>query len=510
MKHKKLTTIALPLLLLWGSLTAAAHDGAGPAGCRRGTLRPQLAHSRGAAAAVRQPGGDYYKGERHQLVVLAAFADRAFQGNEAATLAYWEDVMNTPGYSEGYFRGSVHDYFYDQSYGQFDLKFDLQYVALADSLKKYRSTDYDDENSQYLVDDVVDVLLTRQIDWSLYDWNGDGYINQLLIIYAGKGSSYGGFGGGYDAVWPHQWWLSDHLDQTTAAPNDYREARTVAYGSRTYTIDSYCAVQEQSDSDIRSVFGTICHEYTHCFGFPDFYSDRKYLGNWNLMDSGNYNDHGYCPPGYSAHERMLMGWLTPTELSGPATVTAMAPLSSSPEAYIVRNSSYTEEYYVVENRQRQGWDSSLPGSGLTVFHIDFVPELWATIAEFPNSAREQHYVIIPASGESSANRSEGWGYPYADNDSLTDTSKPAATLWHAHADGSLLMSKPITQIAIDSEGLASFEFMKVTTGIAQLTASGADSACRYYDLQGRQVSRPRRGQLYIVKAADGTVRKRIY
>ena len=30
---------------------------------------------------------------------------------------------------------------------------------------------YDDENSQFLVDDIVDELKKRDIDWAKYDWN---------------------------------------------------------------------------------------------------------------------------------------------------------------------------------------------------------------------------------------------------------------------------------------------------------------------------------------------------
>ena len=71
-----------------------------------------------------------------------------------------------------------------------------------------------------------------------------------------------------------------------------------------------------------SPFGTICHEYTHCFGMPDFYSGsvKGLVGNWDLMGSGNYNGKGYVPAGFSAHERWLMGWITPIELTEPAAI----------------------------------------------------------------------------------------------------------------------------------------------------------------------------------------------
>ena len=303
-------------------------------GCRRGTPRPFTR----SAAASRQPGGDFYKGDLHQLVVLAAFADRPFKGDEAQTLEQWDKIFNTENFSEEPFVGSVRDYFVAQSYDQFRPIFDLEYVVV-DSLKKYSSTIRDDEYSQFL----------------LYDWNGDGYINQLLIIYAGKGSSYGGFGGGYDAIWPHQWWMSNHLDPVTQT---YRNPLDVTDGYRTWFVDSYCAVQELASNNSYGAFGTLCHEYSHCFGFPDFYyGSKKYVGNWDLMDYGNYNGGGFHPCGYSAHERWLMDWLTPEEITTTATITDLPPLADEGRAYLLRNDGYDQEYYIVEHRQQSGGTS---------------------------------------------------------------------------------------------------------------------------------------------------------
>ena len=157
------------LLLLLVSLTAVAEDVVVRQGCRRGTPRPEgLALRRGASGGqTKQTGGDFYHSERHQLTVMVEFNDRAFKGNEDATLAQWNLIFNAKNLTEAPFKGSVHDYFYAQSYGNFDLTFDLVYVKVKGNAVKYASDDYD-ENSQYLVEDIMEVLETRNIDWSLY------------------------------------------------------------------------------------------------------------------------------------------------------------------------------------------------------------------------------------------------------------------------------------------------------------------------------------------------------
>lgn len=508
----------LTLVLLLVMMTAAAQGVALQRGCRRGIphSHQQLHRSQ---RAQHQPGGNFYTGDRRQLVVLVSFGDLLFNegSNETALLQKWDKIFNQEGYNEGNYVGSVRDYFTAQSYGKFRLAFDLLYVHLDAEHKKYRSDDYD-ENSQYLVDDIMAELLKRDIDWSQYDWNGDKFVNQLLIVFAGYGQNDGG---DTNTIWAHQWWLSEHLDLEDPTGKTYREADSFLYNGVEYTVDCYCAVAEKGKS--KATFGTICHEYTHCFGMPDFYfGNATYVASWDLMDNGNYNGGGYCPAGYSAHERWLMGWLTPTELRDAATVTRMEALGDSPQAYMVRNSGYADEFYFIENRQQSGWDEKLPGSGILVFHIDYVPAIWAGTEEPPNHpsykdpqtgksyAATSRYVIFHANDNSSASYGYAyWAYPYLNNDELTDESSPVASLWHPNFEGTYLMSKPLTNMDVEN-GLASFDFMGGTAGVEALSAEPSAAAARIYDLSGRQLSGEadmQAGGIYIIRYADGQSRK---
>ena len=436
-----------------------------------------------------------YIGDRRQLVILVAFADRLFKDDETTTMELWDKIFNTKNLTEAPYKGSVHDYFFAQSYSQLNLTFDLQYVQLSENCEKYRSWDmrYDDpadndDNSQYLVQDIMEVLKTRDIDWSLYDWDGDGYVNQLLIVYAGEGMNDGG---GKNSIWPHQWWLSEHLKDHQ--PDVYCDPVKVNYGDKDYLVDSYCAIEEIGGS--YASFGTICHEYSHCFGFPDFYnSATRYVGAWDLMDDGNYNGGGYCPPGYSAHERMLMGWLDITELSEPTVINDLGSLEEQSQAYLIRNDGYANEYYIVENRQQTGWDQYLPGSGIVIFHIDYDEDVWEN--GLPNKPSHKRYTIIPANNITSYSRKDAveWTYPYGENDSLTNLSKPAASLLHENINGTKFMNKPIWNMEVTG-GVASFTFIEEPTGIWERKTEG--KAEILFDL----------GPIYIIRNARGEIKK---
>ncbi len=473
----------LSALLLLGSLTAFSFEHP------RRHMLPQSISSKRAAAAKRAQS---YTGEKRQLVVLASFSDLDFESEDP--LAFWHQIFNQPNFHESPFHGSVHDYFYDQSYGKFDLQFDLHAIKVDTVHAIYHSTNDDDANAALLLLALADSLKNIVTDWAPYDWDEDGYIDQILVLYAGLGQNDGG---DRTTIWAHQASLISYNQTPVTVISDKKE----------YTIDHYGFLPEKGKTS--ATFGTFCHEFGHCLGLPDFYygSNISTVKEWDIMDCGNYNEGGYLPPCYSAHERMLMGWLDIKELTEPASITDMPALNDEPVAYMIRNDNYPNEYYILENRQKQGWDGSLPGSGLVIFHVDYDEELWKR--GIPNTYMDNHYTIFPANGMNYSSFNSGWAYPYGAKDSLTNNSYPAATLRHAAQDNTKLMSKPITNIHV-SDGLVSFDFMGgegSLTAIQPKAQNQKPQTKTYYDLYGRQVPRQSlKSGIYIFQGTTGTGR----
>ncbi|MBR7013365.1 MAG: M6 family metalloprotease domain-containing protein, partial [Prevotella sp.] len=290
------------------------------------------------------------------------------------------------------------------------------------------------------------------IDFSQYDWDGDGEVEQVYVVYAGQGEANGG---SEDTVWPHQWGL---------AYNDYGSVLTLDG----VTINTYaCGAELGGEEEIDGI-GTFCHEFSHCLGFPDMYDTRGNnfgMGTWDLMDYGSYNDDGFVPSEYTSYEKWAAGWLEPIVLADDEMeVTNMKALSEGGEAYVIYNKANSDEFYLLENRQLTGWDAGQYGNGLLVLHVDYDANVWAN-NKVNTVATRQRCTIFHAdnSDEFTVLGLRNDPYPSGANDSLTNKSVPAATLYNANDNGKKYMNVSITNIKRNGDGTMSFNYKPLTS-----------------------------------------------
>ena len=405
--------------------------------------------------------GEYgdYTGAKKALVILVNFSDVQFA--EAHDNALYQRIANEVGFNEGNFVGSMYDYFYAQSEGKFELTFDvLGPVTVSNTQSYYGSNDFEgnDLHPEEMVKEAVEQIKDQVTDWRQYDWDSDGYVDQVYVIYAGNGEADGGAD---TTIWPHAWSLS------------YSGIGAVTVGEN-LKVDSYACGSELDGSNKIDGIGTMCHEFSHCLGYPDFY-DTDYSGgqgmsDWDLMDSGSYNGGGYCPAGYTGYERWMAGWKEPIELNmGEASIENMKGLQDGGEFYIMYNDGHTNEYYMLENRTKSGWDKALPGSGLLIIHVDYDATIWAW--NQPNDdPNHQRMTWIPSDGSYNFTGYGGYKYPTglskdpypnatSGNNTFDDTSSPAANLYNNNTDGTKLLHKGIKDITKNSDGTISFNYV---------------------------------------------------
>lgn len=413
-----------------------------------------------ALRAKAHKANSIYQGQKRGLVILVNFSDLTMSvSNPQST---YNDFFNKVGYNQGGMTGSVHDYFYSQSYGQFDLQFDVVGPITLRKPHGYYGADMNGSKDVYVHEMVRDACqaVDAQVDFSRYDWDGDGWVDQIFFVYAGYGQN---FGAPDDCIWPHEHTIA------------YQGLKLDGTGIGTYACS--CELRGTEGKQMDGI-GTACHEFTHCMGIMDHYDtsgDNFGMGHWDVMCSGSYNNDSRTPSAYTAYERWVSGWLDPVEINKATYVQAMKPLEDEPEAYVLYNDYASNEFYLLENRQQKGWDGGQDGHGLLVVHVDYDEYAWRSNS-VNTIADHQRMTIIPADGLLSLGTHAGDPWPGTSRKtSLTDVTSPAATVYNAGPNDYSFMGKPLTEIAEDeARGHISFACMRGTLPTPVLNAAATD------------------------------------
>ncbi|MBQ8061210.1 MAG: M6 family metalloprotease domain-containing protein [Bacteroidales bacterium] len=299
--------------------------------------------------------------KKHCIVILAQFQDKAFLNGEARRQEFIDLITKKDS-------KSVLDYFNDQFRGSYEFTFTIgPVVTLPKDMSYYGKNDNDkagqDINPQELVRDAC-ILSDPYVDFSEYDDDGDGVVDNVFVIVAGKSEAEGADS---DCMWPHQWYV----------PNLTLDGTRIL----TYALSTELTVQGQNSSGQLvwglCTIGTFCHEYSHVLGLEDYYdTDGEGSGGqantmWvstALMDGGNFNNDGRTPPYYNALDRELLGIGKPEKMTA-GTVT-LEPIDWNGRYLILENPSEPSEFFLFECRAQRGWDAYIGGNGLAIYHVD--------------------------------------------------------------------------------------------------------------------------------------------
>ncbi|MGI6222715.1 MAG: M6 family metalloprotease domain-containing protein [Prevotella sp.] len=309
------------------------------------------------------------------LVILINFTDRTFTDGDDAAHALWNNKLNGRNYTEGEATGSVWDFYHQASVGQYDPDFVLVGpVTVAHNVSYYGGNSSGEDSYERIGELVAEAatLAADSIDYSEFDTDSDGKVDNVYFIYAGYGEADSYYS---NTIWPHSYEYSYLLSYY---PSQLQE---LVFNGK--TVDRYTMSQElNGQTNVPVGIGTFAHEFGHVLGFADHYNTSNsyaegQLNEWDLMASGSYNNDQNTPPTLSAFERAQLGWLEPTQLSASTDTLINLPcLSDSNFAYAVSIPGNDNEGFLIENRQQKNWDTYLPGHGLLVWHIDLDQDIW--------------------------------------------------------------------------------------------------------------------------------------
>lgn len=415
-------------------------------------LRPRLSQAqigqyRSERRHALQTGQYDYKKFRG-LVILVEFNDAPFSRSDVH--AIFNEMVNKPAY-DGYmtdnmipskveYTGSVRDYYYENSGGEFDPRFDVIGPVRIDYSQHYARQS---AGAQTLVTAALRAA-DEQIDYSVYDTDGNREVDMVYFIFSGGGSN---FSGNDDTLlWPHASTVMNlSLDGVT-------------FGRYACSTELYGAPSNK----VLDGIGTICHEFSHVLGLPDLYDVDYETGGqsvhpakWSVMASGSYLNKSRTPCGYSLFERYALGFASPRLISQTGEY-CITPLNEgdTPDGCRI-NSAVDNEFFLLESRVKTRWDEYLPGEGLLVHRVDST-----NIAVWENNkvnATPSHtyYTLLRATPQTSGSTvtdSDGDPFPGSGNvTQLTNATTPSLRSW-------TMVSTPfvIENITQDEDGTVCF------------------------------------------------------
>ena len=350
------------------------------------------------------------------LVILVNFKDTEFETSKAEMDSMLIGVNYTRDYSYTYrgktykvtSKGSARQYFEDASFGQYDLQLDVVGpVTVSNNYSYYGQNNSagQDKQAEKMINEACKLADSEcNVDFSQYDNDGDGYVDFVFVIYAGYGEADGG---DKNTIWPHAWNL-----YSAAGIKCQVDGKTVDLYACGNELDNY--------TKHHTGIGTFCHEFSHILGLPDLYDtnqthNQKTLGEWDIMDYGPYNNDGNTPPMYSAYERFFMGWMTPRLITESKNI-VLEELNDSQNALLISttdqhnligNDPNPTKFYLLENRQQEGWDTYLPGHGLMLTYVQYSYNRWSQNT-VNNNSKSMGIDLIEADGKTPTSSQNGY------------------------------------------------------------------------------------------------------
>lgn len=461
------------------------------------------------------------RGERRSLVVVVEYNDVKFKLEDPKQ--HFDALLNQENYSEYGATGSARDWFISNSRGLFTPIFDVYGpITLPENMSYYGSNDRwgNDKAPEMMAVHALQAL-DDVVDFSIYDTNGDGDIDNVYVFYAGYGENDGGRS---SSVWPHSY------DVTEVHEEDF-----IFDGVR---VNHYACSNELTSRDRYDGIGTFVHEFSHVLGLPDLYHTSAEStvtpGEYSVLDGGPYNNESRTPPNYSIYERSALGWMQPEVFKGSGDYT-LKNIAESNHGYIIHTDK-ENEFYLFENRQLNGWDKYIPGHGMLIWHIDYDEEIWNDNT-VNNTNNHQCVDIVEADGRTGSYNahSDTWPGTLGITEFGPETY-PALKAWDStplpyyftnitETGGDITFHLEAPEIPDDpgnnddpgdNEGI---DYTKAEQSIIVRNGhvySAYDSTCEVYDLSGRKIATiPAYGEaffesgMYIIKTPVSTVKIKI-
>ncbi len=293
---------------------------------------------------------------QHPILMTATESVRGLDGYQFGGL-FADSVVNLvigqrtfkPYVSERLFGAnpSVAGYFLENSYGNFYL---VNGGVRGPYLKQYNEYYYRNNYPGPYPDPYTAMVIEAEqkadedgFDFSLFDRNGDGIISPKELVTF--------------VVFYQDW-----PDGFVRSAPDYVTNDGVTLDNRNLPY-AYLP-----DFQTAEEIGVIAHELAHVL----INAGDMYVNFWKPSAPGPYSlmDQHYDHPHLDPWHKLNAGsWFDPMTVNFDG-YEVIKPVENYPFIYKLADPNHPGEYFLIENRQKIGYDASLPDTGLAIWHIN--------------------------------------------------------------------------------------------------------------------------------------------
>ncbi len=383
-------------------------------------------------------------------VIMVSFSDDTLAYTpQDFNLALFDTTHSTP-------TGSAYDYYRWVSRGAFKLTGEVVAVVRLPQNRFYYgynswglNTTTTPANVYGAIFDALTIIDTSKTKprWADFDLDHDGFVDMVWLLHSGKGGEGTG-NSDRNAIWSmtsrmSAWGSGRAFETHELVPGSI---------SQHMRLDRFSSVPELSmfHPGRRSEIGVFCHEFGHALGLPDLYDTRVLggganvgPGDWTLMSTGAFGADGFSadyPSHMGAWALNFLGWSSLSQPIDDASV-SLPPIEQ--DGSVIQFSFQgepTSEHFLIENRQRMGFDPYLPAPGLIVCHVDEAQIGSALASNRINAGLTPGLIVVEADGHydmmNGVNRGDiGDPFPgVAHNSELNDDTSPSTRTFSGAAN----------------------------------------------------------------------------
>ncbi len=349
-------------------------------------------------------------------VILIQYPDNRANTTRDVPARYDSMFFSRNVYQGQYRAGSLNDFFHENSYDSCNIVGSIagnSWFMCGNNYSKYYDGNYMLSTGSTLARDAI-AKADSTVDFRIFDRNNDGRIDATLVVHAGPG---GEDTGNQNHCWSH------------AIPSFSYTTNEGVRISGVTNVPEVNLVTPARETTLCCI-AVMTHEFGHLIGLPDLYDGSRNtwgVGYWGLMGYGAWGAGGntpWSPSHLETWSKLQAGYLSPIVITRDTMNLKIVDVETHPIAYKVwRMGRNSDTCFYLENRQKKGFDTPLPGHGLLIWHID--PRYGGT-----------YHNRVDLEEDSTFHLDRGTGVrpdPHYYHQALGDTSDPLPGIWNRTA-----------------------------------------------------------------------------